>query len=96
MAYSWFRTNQDEIGSILDTNGKPLYLDEYNGILREIIDRNDVPTLDCYIRQLPKSVLRHNGMIENDPFWVAASHGSTDALVCFSNYTKPTQRGLSR
>lgn len=80
MAYSWFRTDRDEIGSIFDTNGEQLYLDEHNGLLCEIIERNDLPTLDYYIGQLPKSVLRHNSMIANDPFWVAASHGSTNAL----------------
>lgn len=80
MAYSWFRTDRDRIGSIVNTNGEPLYLDEYKSLLREIIERNDVPTLNCYIQQLPKSVLRHDGIIEYDLFWVAASYSSTDAL----------------
>jgi hypothetical protein len=68
-------------------------LDEYKSLLREIIERNDVPTPNCYTQQLPKNVLRHDGIIQYDPFWVAASHGSTDALrVLLDLYeANPTQ-----
>ncbi|RAO73599.1 uncharacterized protein BHQ10_009611 [Talaromyces amestolkiae] len=80
MAYNWFRIDRDNIGSILDTNGEPLYLDEYNGLLREIIERNDVPTLKCYIRQIAGNVPQRDGTIQDDPLWVAAAYGSIDAL----------------
>lgn len=68
MAYNWFRINRDKIGSILNTNREPLYLDEYKGLLLEIIERNDVPTLNYDIQQLPRSVLYHDGTIEYNLF----------------------------
>lgn len=67
---------------MIDSNGVTLYETEYKGLLYEMVRRNDVATLKCYIehRQKKKKVLHQYESYMDDPFWIAAAHGSTNAL----------------
>lgn len=66
-------------GALHDHDGAVLHETEYSGLLRAIIKRNDVLLLRKYLTIHPLSL----GPAEiplDDPFWIAAAHGSTDAL----------------
>lgn len=77
----YHKPQDDDLRSIIDTNGNRLYEVEYGGLIDEIIRLNDVETLNCYINQRSrKSVLFEGETPMYDPFWIAAAHGSTDAL----------------
>lgn len=66
---------------LVDTDGAPLFETEYGGLKRKIIARNDVPRLKQYISAYSSaSILAPGETYDQDPFFVAASHGSTNAL----------------
>lgn len=100
MAYSEFHTCRSDAwptspGTVLlDTDGATLYETDYRALLLKIIKRNDIPRLNQYISVYSRAAALAPGEVYYyDPFWVAAAHGSTDALrVLLEQYTAaPTQ-----
>lgn len=78
--------------TILDEDGATLYEDEWGLLLLTIIKLNDVATLNRSLAKHPRS-LGPGETHGHDPFWTAASYGSTDALrVLLEHYAAdPTQ-----
>lgn len=69
----------DGDGALYDHDGAVLYETEYSSLLCAIIKRNDVLLLRKYLILHPSS-LGPGDIVLDDPFWIAAAHGSTDAL----------------
>lgn len=69
----------DGEGALYDHDGAVLYETEYSSLLCAIIKRNDVLLLRKYLTLHP-SWLGPGEIALDDPFWIAAAHGSTDAL----------------
>lgn len=66
-------------GKVRDHDGAPLYETEWSSLRTEIIENNDVPLLRQYLDVFPNAC--GPGYVSHyDPFHVAASCGSTDAL----------------
>ncbi|QKX63664.1 uncharacterized protein TRUGW13939_10835 [Talaromyces rugulosus] len=83
MAYSEFHTADsfDCVPAAFNTDGTALYDGEYNGLLRTIIKRNDMDKLKQYVLGFSRRFLSCPAELTwCDPFWMAASYGSTDAL----------------
>ena len=71
----------EDFGKLMDEDGSTLYETEYSGLLRKIIKLNDVAALDRYLTtNTTKGVLGLGDSHLDDPFWIAAAYGSTDAL----------------
>ncbi|ODM14597.1 hypothetical protein SI65_09942 [Aspergillus cristatus] len=93
MPYSEFHACRSNAGdtetiTLLDTDGSTLYETDYGGLLLQIIKLDDVITLSRYIARYPQAALAPGEVEYYDPFWVAAAHGSTDALrVLLEHYT---------
>ncbi|KAL4870888.1 ankyrin repeat-containing domain protein [Aspergillus spectabilis] len=88
-AYQEFHTCTDaafESRKILNTDRAPLYETEHGSLLRRIIARNDVHQLKQYIAAWEWDLDRPNHGIpvpkiqSQDPFYIAAVHGSLDVL----------------
>ncbi|KAJ5621393.1 ankyrin repeat-containing domain protein [Penicillium herquei] len=97
MAYPHFHEPTELIPKVplLDTDGSPLYEPGYKGLLCSIIRENDIPRLHGYIASYSKKCLTGPGETDaDDPFWVAASSGSTESLsLLFDCYLEePPQR----
>lgn len=69
----------DGDGALYDHDGAVLYETEYSSLLCAIIKRNDVLLLRKYLTLHP-SWLGPGEIALDDPFWIAAAHGSTDVL----------------
>ncbi|CRG86846.1 hypothetical protein PISL3812_03858 [Talaromyces islandicus] len=81
MAYSEFHTGDFDLQpAAFDTDGTPLYEGEYSGLLQTIIKRNDMEKLKQYVLRSTKRFMSDPVDVTwCDPFWMAASYGSTDA-----------------
>lgn len=73
---SWTSDGED---ALHDHDGAVLYETEYLNLLRAIIKRNDAVLLRKYLAIHPSS-LGPGEVPLADPFWIAAAHGSTNAL----------------
>ncbi|KAI9929703.1 hypothetical protein MW887_001179 [Aspergillus wentii] len=90
MPYTEFHTRRTDASNVtlLDTNGAILYKTDYSGLLLKIVQLNDMPILKRYIAKHLRHALAPDEAAYYDPFWVAATHGSTDALRLLLNHYK--------
>ncbi|OBT44953.1 hypothetical protein VE00_04698 [Pseudogymnoascus sp. WSF 3629] len=63
---------------LIDTDGTILNETEDCTLLNQIIRRNDVATLNRYLAKFPDHALATGEVYYYDPFWIAASLGSTE------------------
>ncbi|KAH8808920.1 ankyrin repeat-containing domain protein [Xylogone sp. PMI_703] len=80
------------LNTLVAQNGAIFYETELREFLSTIIELDDVVTLNQYLAQFP-GALEPGETYRIDPFWVAARHGSTNALrVLLEHYVAdPTQ-----
>lgn len=65
---------------LIDTDGTILNETDDCTLLNQIIRRNDVATLNRYLVKFPDRALATGEVYYYDPFWIAASLGSTEVL----------------
>ncbi|KAI7970128.1 hypothetical protein EIK77_008355 [Talaromyces pinophilus] len=87
MSYHYFRTNRSEVAPprdfpicLRDQDGAMLYEDDVRGLRMQIIKLNDVAALKQYIARDPVGAIGPTDLFYHDPYFIAAMHGSTDAL----------------
>ncbi|OBT75150.1 hypothetical protein VF21_05488 [Pseudogymnoascus sp. 05NY08] len=69
-----------ETTCLIDTDGTILNETDDCTLLNQIIRRNDVATLNRYLAKFPDHALATGEVYYYDPFWIAASLGSTEVL----------------
>lgn len=69
-----------ETTRLIDTDGTIHNETDDCTLLNQIIRRNDVVTLNRYLAKFPDHALATGEVYYSDPFWIAASLGSTDVL----------------
>lgn len=73
---------------LIDGNGDLLFETEDGGLWCEIIEQNDVALLNQYLTDYEGSCRWRADVYDSDPFFIAASSGSTDVLRVLLEYCR--------